>query len=267
MSGGHWEFARTLCSPPGIGGIGHWIRNIMFSSSLFPPPRRQGLAWSDLIGNMLAIIYQVCSLPLIAILFAAGHRARKGSSDTQYPLHFRHRAITTVKDLFWQLNVIGLILLTAALAMILIPLTLAGGVMEKWKDARIVAPPVAGFLCIPAFVVWERRAPFLMMPFYLLTGRAVYGALGIGVCAQAGWALQSNFLYTVLVGLMIFIIRRLKPFILTGVFLWLMGYDVVIRYIWGIDHHSRAEIIPGEVLSGLLVDSSHTQHLRLFKQR
>lgn len=68
-------------------------------------------------------------------------------------------------SLFWQLDVIGVILLLALLALILVPLTLAGGVIETWQTAHIIAPLVIGFLCIPVFIFWEIKSPHPMIPF------------------------------------------------------------------------------------------------------
>lgn len=68
-------------------------------------------------------------------------------------------------ELFWQLDVIGIILLIAVFALILVPFTLAGGVSTQWKTAKVIAPLVIGILCIPLWIVWESRSKYPMIPF------------------------------------------------------------------------------------------------------
>jgi SIT family siderophore-iron:H+ symporter-like MFS transporter len=116
--------------------------------------------------------------------------------------------------LYWQLDVIGLVLLIIIFSGILAPLTIAGRNPEQWKEAKILVPLIVGILCIPAWLVWEKSyARSTLLPFrvlysptcvtsiltiQLLTDRAVWGALGIAWLLQFCWTLQGNFLYTIL---------------------------------------------------------------------
>jgi SIT family siderophore-iron:H+ symporter-like MFS transporter len=68
-------------------------------------------------------------------------------------------------SLFWQLDVVGVILLIAVFALILVPLTIAGGVKTEWKTAHVIAPLVVGVLCIPVFILWEKKCRHPMVPF------------------------------------------------------------------------------------------------------
>ena len=68
-------------------------------------------------------------------------------------------------SLFWQLDVVGVVLLIAVFALILVPLTIAGGVKTEWKTAHVIAPLVVGVLCIPVFILWEKNCRHPMVPF------------------------------------------------------------------------------------------------------
>ncbi|KAK3706078.1 hypothetical protein LTR37_012905 [Vermiconidia calcicola] len=76
-----------------------------------------------------------------------------------------------------EFDFIGMILIIAGWALLLLPLSLATSVASKWKSPSIIAMMVVGFLCLVAFFVHERffaRKQFL--PFRLLTDRTVIGA-------------------------------------------------------------------------------------------
>jgi hypothetical protein len=68
-------------------------------------------------------------------------------------------------ELFWHLDIVGNILLIAMLACILVPFTLAGGVTQQWKTAKVIAPLVIGVLLIPVWIFWERTCKHPMLPF------------------------------------------------------------------------------------------------------
>lgn len=115
---------------------------------------------------MFAIIYPVCALPLLAVLFTVQRRSKKAGSLESYKSSFellggRQMAV----ELFWHLDVVGLVLMIAMLACILVPFTLAGGVTAQWKTAKVIAPLVIGFLLIPVWVYWERTCKHPMVPF------------------------------------------------------------------------------------------------------
>jgi SIT family siderophore-iron:H+ symporter-like MFS transporter len=87
---------------------------------------------------MWAIIYPVCCLPLIVTLYLAQRRAARAGVLDNYTTPFAHYGFAGLaKELFWQLDVIGIILMIAVFALILVPLTLAGGVSTTWRTAHI----------------------------------------------------------------------------------------------------------------------------------
>lgn len=79
-------------------------------------------------------------------------------------------------------TVIGIVLISAGFALLLLPLSLATYQASQWRSGSIIAMFVVGFCCLVAFAVHERftaRKPFL--PFHFLTDRTVFGA-----CALSG---------------------------------------------------------------------------------
>jgi SIT family siderophore-iron:H+ symporter-like MFS transporter len=115
---------------------------------------------------MFAIIYPMCALPLLTVLFVVQRRSKKAGAIESYKSSFellggKQMAV----ELFWHLDVVGIILMIAMLACILVPFTLAGGVTAQWKNAKVIAPLVIGLLLIPVWVYWERTCKHPMVPF------------------------------------------------------------------------------------------------------
>lgn len=154
---------------------------------------------------MFAIIYPVCSLPLIAVLFIVRRRAKRSGKLESYKSSLELLGGQKLAlELFWHLDVIGLILMIAMLACILVPFTLAGGVTAQWKTAKVIAPLVIGVLLVPVWVYWEKRCPHPMLPFRVsnttfnveikikliasqkLKDRAIWGPIGIAVMLNTG---------------------------------------------------------------------------------
>lgn len=71
--------------------------------------------------------------------------------------------------LFWQLDVISIILIVAALGCLLVPFTLtdtsfAGG-QQSWVQVHILLPLILGVLLFPFFLWWQTKSPHPMVPF------------------------------------------------------------------------------------------------------
>ncbi|KAI0713550.1 major facilitator superfamily domain-containing protein [Earliella scabrosa] len=253
--------------------INTWVSGDLASATLANAGWRWGI-------GMWAIIYPVSAMPLLAALFIAQRRAKRSAELAAYKTPFEILGASGLaKALFWQLDVIGIILMIAVFALILTPLTLAGGATETWKAAHIIAPLVVGVLCIPVFVWWERRAVHPLVPFHLLKDRAVWGALGIAMCLNWAWYMQGDFLYTVLVvafnesiksatritqlysfssvlmgwflGAVVFKVRRLKPFIVFGTCLFMVAFGLLIHYRGGTSLSHHAGMVGAQVVLGL----------------
>ncbi|PWY96724.1 MFS general substrate transporter [Aspergillus sclerotioniger CBS 115572] len=230
--------------------------------------------------GMFAIIYPICTIPLLVTLCIVHRRAKSSGALDDIRSSFRTLgAYRLAKELFWYLDVIGIVLLIAFLALILVPFTIAGGLASQWKTAKIIAPLVVGLCCIPVWVIWEKTCKHPMVPFKLLKDRAVWGALGIALMLNTAWVLQGEYLYTVLIvsfdesitsatrirslysfasvitgfllGFVVFKVRRLKPFIVGGTLLFMVAFGILIYYRGGPTSSSHSGIIGGQVLLGI----------------
>lgn len=256
--------------------INTWVSGNIVDSIL------KAATWKWGIG-MWCIIYPVCALPLIISLTVVSRRAKQQGRLSNYRSSFQLLGLGNfAMGLFWVLDVIGIILLIAVFALILTPLTLAGGLSSTsstWKQAHILAPLIIGVLCIPLFVLWELRAPHPLVPFRLMKDRGVWAPVGIAMFLNFAWTMQGDYLFTVLrvafdfsvvaatrvtslysfvsvitgvlLGLVVYKVRRLKLFIVAGTCLFMVAFGLLIRFRGSPDSASRAGLIGAQVLLGI----------------
>ncbi|KAM4058807.1 major facilitator superfamily protein [Hirsutella rhossiliensis] len=253
--------------------INTWVSGNISEAVLAATTWRWGVA-------MWCIIFPLCAMPLILSLGVVARRAHKEGRLTNYRSSFEilgFRSLTL--ELFWLLDVIGLVLMVALFALILVPLTLAGGFQSKWRSASVIAPLVVGVLCIPVFVLWELKAPHPLVPFSLIKDRSVWAPLGIAIFLNFAFTMQSDFLFTVLqvafdfsvkaatrvvslysftsvivgplLGLVVFKVRRLKIFVVVGTALYMVAFGLLIHYRGSTSGSGRAGVIGAQVLLGV----------------
>ena len=115
-------------------------------------------------------------LPVVGCLVIAERRAkRQGKLIGLKTLKEMHDGYPTfLVYLFWKLDVIGLLLFSVFLSLLLVPLTIAGGVSSSWSHGDIIAMLVVGPIIFPVFVLWEAKyARHPMMPFHLMKDRSM----------------------------------------------------------------------------------------------
>ncbi len=256
--------------------INTWLSGTVTSAVLHVATWRWGI-------GMWCFIYPVASLPLLVTLYIVdrdlGSQKQLGEideSDTVTVKDFRRWSV----ELFHQLDVFGLVILVAAFSLVLAPLTIAGGAVSHWQNPRVIAPLAVGLLCIPVFILWERfgaRTP--LVPFHLLTDRGVWAALAVRSLLNFAWYAQGNYLYTVLVvafdftietatrilsffsffgvvsgmlvGLVVYRLRRLKHIIIGGTLVFMFAFVLLILNSGGASDESRSGIIGAQILLGL----------------
>lgn len=148
--------------------------------------------WRWGIG-MWAIIYFVAILPLLFTLFHVSRRAERNGALAAYKSPFEQLGTAKLAvALFWQLDVIGIVLVIAIFALVLVPFTIAGAVKDQWQSAHIIVMIAVGAACVPALVMWELKAKHPLIPFKLLKDRGVWAALGIAVMLNTTWYMQVN---------------------------------------------------------------------------
>ncbi|KAL1878459.1 ferrioxamine B transporter [Paecilomyces lecythidis] len=230
--------------------------------------------------RMWAFIYAGAAAPLLIALYrAAPLRAPHADSRNHSP-YLLVRLRTKTVEICQQLDIVGVGLMVAILTLILTPLTIAEGQVSQWRSANIIAPLVLGCLCIPAFIYWEirgARRPFI--PRYLLTDSGVGAGLAVRCLLNFAWAVQGNYLYTVLiiafdfsitlatqitafftffgvvtgviVGLVIYRTRRLKYSIVFGTILFMVSFALLTRFPSGTTLHARLGMLSAQVLLGI----------------
>jgi MFS family permease len=122
-----------------------------------------------------AIILPVCFIPLAASLWMNQRRAKKLGFELPSPFH-GYSAWEVLKNLWYDLDLFGLLLLTAGISLILLPLTLAPNASGEWRNPSMIAMLVVGGVTMIAFPFWEtskKLAPKAFFPPNLFKKRTV----------------------------------------------------------------------------------------------
>ncbi|KAL1979369.1 hypothetical protein VTN96DRAFT_6097 [Rasamsonia emersonii] len=122
-----------------------------------------------------AIITPVISAPIVVLFWQTRRKAyemglvqKRQNGRTWFE---------SIKYYFVQFDGIGLVLITAAFNLVLLPLTLASSQASKWRSADIIAMIVIGGICFITFAIWERYgAQVTFIPFRLLADRTLLGS-------------------------------------------------------------------------------------------
>ncbi|KXJ90379.1 siderochrome-iron transporter [Microdochium bolleyi] len=252
--------------------INTWVSGDVAAAVLASTTWRWGI-------GMWCIIYTACALPLIISLSLISRRARKmGKLDGYHSLYSQLGIQGLLVELFWRLDVIGIILMIAVFALILVPLTIAGGFTVSWDAPQVIAPLVLGVVCIPVFIFSQLKAPHPLVPFSLAKDRGVWAPLGIAMLLNFAWYMQGDYLYTVLIvnfdfdiktatrvsslysfvsvitgfllGLVVFKVRRLKIFIVIGTMLFMVSFGLLIHFRGDAGAGGKAGVIAAECLLG-----------------
>ena len=284
MSTLNWRlFASFIPALPFI--INTWASGDVASSILTKH------SWSYGIG-IWAFIFPLASLPLLACYLHMRIAAGKTEEWAQIKREEKEekKGKNMFVDLFWQLDVVGIILIICVFGFILTPFTLAGNKTallvrsdEVWRLGKIIAPLVVGVCLIPALILWEGKvAKFPIVPFALLKDRGVWAALVIACLVNFVWYMPNSFMYTVLVaglntsilaatritslysfvsvitgpllGFVLVKVRRTKAFIIFGCAMWFVAMGILYHYR-GLNDGVNSEyvkhgIIGGECLMG-----------------
>ncbi|EHN02180.1 Arn1p [Saccharomyces cerevisiae x Saccharomyces kudriavzevii VIN7] len=226
--------------------------------------------WSWDVG-MWAFIFPLSCIPIVLCMLHMQWRAGKTPEwqelKGQKSYYQEHGLMKILEQLFWKLDVIGVLLMGCSLGCILVPLTLAGGVKTTWNDSRLIGPFVLGFVLIPILWVWEysyARDPIL--PYKLVKDRGVWSSMGISFLIDFIYYMAADYLYTVMIvavnesiksatristlssfvsvvaspffGLLMTRCTRLKPFIMSGCSLWMLAMGLLYRFRGGSESHS-----------------------------
>lgn len=150
---------------------------------------------------MWSIVAPVCTLGVIAVFAWGAFRARRLGLMRGIPSAWG--LLTSPKrwvHLFWVMDIPGLFFLAAGLALILLPLSLGGGVAAKWRSAECIVPLVIGVLCLPVFALWELRwARHPIFPFKHMKDRHVMIILILSFVKSIAGGTRDSYLYFTLI--------------------------------------------------------------------
>ncbi|CUS24966.1 LAQU0S22e01200g1_1 [Lachancea quebecensis] len=153
---------------------------------------------------MWAFIVPLSALPMIFCMLHMRFKARKteqwAAIQDEKSFFQTHGLLKTLVELFWKLDVVGVLLMTISVGCILAPLTLAGGVESKWSNPHLIGPLVLGFVLLPLFMIWERKAAkYPVVPYGLVKDRAVWGAMGCQFLIGFIYNAVAGYIYTILI--------------------------------------------------------------------
>lgn len=232
-----------------------------------------------------AFIFPLACLPMVACFVHMLILARRTEAwrlireEEKAVNNWKSLSDNIIVHLFWEIDVMGILLIICVFGFILTPFTIAGGVHATWQKASTIVPLVIGFVLIPVLVVWELKfAKFPLLPFTLMKDRGVWSALVVAIFINFLWTVPNEYLYTVLVvgmnesikaatritslysfvsvivgpllGLLITRVRRLKAFIIFGVVCWVASFAILYSYRGINDSGSAASNVNG-VIGGL----------------
>ncbi|KAI0431489.1 siderophore iron transporter mirC [Xylaria sp. FL1042] len=209
-----------------------------------------------------AIILPTVFLPLALTLFLNGRRAKRMGLKPKKRKIAEGGPFAVAVALWNQLDIGGIILLSASFSLILIPLTLTKTTPGGWHSATIIALIVVGGVLLIAFPFWEsskKLAPHPLIPLELLKSRTFCAGCAVGFfyflvfylsvqpyfysylmvvqhqgIAAAGHITQvfsfSSTVTSIVVSLLIKYTRRYKYFVTSGALIYLLGVGLMIRY-------------------------------------
>lgn len=227
-----------------------------------------------------AIVLPVAFLPLALALLVNLRKAAKLNMLPESPWRGQ-TFLGGVRALWYELDLFGLVLLSAAFTLILIPCTLAATAKSGWRNDSIIAMIVIGFVCLIAFPFWESSKKLAPRPFLALrhlTNRTVLAGCAIGFfyfavfytsiqpyfysylqvvqnesVTAAGHVTQTfTFASTVTaisIGFVIKYTHHYKYYITAGSAIYILGVGLMIRY--RVQGSTTAQIVGTQIAVGI----------------
>jgi hypothetical protein len=142
-----------------------WIGGPVAQSILGGPGWRWGF-------GIFTIIIPVVVVPLAALVLYNDRKAKKMGLIEETKFKW---SAANVKKFCVDIDLIGIFILTAGMALFLLPFSLWSYQGEQWKSPMIICMIVFGFILLVAFPIWEKFfAPVTFIPYELLLDRTVF---------------------------------------------------------------------------------------------
>ncbi|KAH6712560.1 major facilitator superfamily domain-containing protein [Leptodontidium sp. MPI-SDFR-AT-0119] len=207
------------------------------------------------------IILPVMFMPLALSLFMNNRKAKKLGLTTESQFKGM-KPFQVAKHLWFELDLGGILLLSAAFALTLISLTIAARQSSGWASGKIIAMLVIGIICFIVFPFWEsikKIAPHPLIPMHLLKSRTFCAGCGVGFfyfmafylsvqpyfysylivvqgesVTSAGRITQtfsfSSTVSSIIISFFIKYTKYYKPYVVFGTCIYIMGIGLMIRY-------------------------------------
>ncbi|WWD20777.1 hypothetical protein CI109_105254 [Kwoniella shandongensis] len=159
--------------------------------------------------GMFAIMVPVLLTPAIITLYAMQFRGKKlgmttiAGSKQQRTGQIdsdglsRQGWLRALYNGIIEIDLLGLILLAFAFAMILMPFTLRKGAKGGWNNPSIIAMLVVGFVIFGLFVLYEMYlAPKPLMTKRILFNRAFLAAVTVNIFSQMGSSVRNTYFFS-----------------------------------------------------------------------
>jgi hypothetical protein len=130
-----------------------------------------GPGWRWAFG-IFTIIIPVVVVPLAILVLYNDRKARQQGLLEPRKIQWN---INAIKKFCVDIDLVGILILVAGMALFLLPFSLWSYQGKKWESPMIIGMIVAGFILLVAFPVWEKfYAPVTFIPYKLLLDRTVF---------------------------------------------------------------------------------------------
>ncbi|EAU93687.1 ferrichrome-type siderophore transporter [Coprinopsis cinerea okayama7 len=226
--------------------------------------------------GMFAILVPATLSPLIVTLIWAERKAKKQGlikDDGE-----KKPVLQSMLDTANKLDVVGLFLLGACVALILLPMTLSRVLGKGWQSPSMIATICVGGALIPVYLIWEAKfTKYPVIPRRFLLNKTVVIACLIGALDFVSFYISYAYLYSFVIvvkpwslknatyfiqcqtvtltvfgivgGALMRYLRRYKPILIGGLAIRLLGTGLMIHSRGA--NASDAEIVWSQILQGM----------------
>ncbi|CAL8583700.1 hypothetical protein XPA_009320 [Xanthoria parietina] len=174
---------QALASSPNL--ITCWLAGPVSSAFL------KGAGWRWCFGTF-AIIVPAITLPLFGLFLYNYYKAKKGGLFAQR--EDQRTAWQKFHHYTREFDAVGLLLLSAGVALFLLPFNLYTLQAKGWRSPLVICLLIFGVLLIVLFAVWERFfAPVTFIPYSLLLDRTVFGACMLSATLFFGYFCWNSY--------------------------------------------------------------------------
>ncbi|CAG9985189.1 unnamed protein product, partial [Clonostachys byssicola] len=176
---------QSIASSPNL--ITGWLAGPIASGFLALGP--EGWRWAF---GMFTIMVPAITLPLSGLFLKNYFKAKKlGLAQTK---ENHGNALQSFVYYCRQFDAVGLLLISAGVALFLLPFNLYTLQARGWNSPLVISMLVVGIVLIIAFVIWEKFfAPVTFIPYSLLLDRTVFGACILSAILFLSYMLWNSY--------------------------------------------------------------------------